>query len=102
MVSFRTMVHNSSIEIPASEKLAEGTEVLVQVTPLDESIGLRECDWDDTPEGIADWLIWLDSLEPLIFTEQELAEIEANRKSQKLWECQMFSDHADKLAQGWK
>jgi len=102
VVSFRTTVHNSSIEIPANEKLAEGTEVYVQVTPLEHSIGLSECDWDDSPEGIADWLNWLDSIEPLNFTEQEIADIEANRHSQKLWEYQMFSAHADKLAQEWK
>ena len=74
--------------------------VVVQVTPLDQSIGLSECDWDDSPEGIADWLNWLDSIEPLNFTEQELADIEANCHSQKRWEYQMFSAHADKLDNG--
>jgi hypothetical protein len=38
-----------------------------------------QCDdaWLNTPEAIADWLKWFDSLEPLIMTPEEEADTEA-------------------------
>jgi hypothetical protein len=33
--------------------------------------------WDNSPEGIAPWLKWYDSLQPLIFTPEEEADTEA-------------------------
>jgi hypothetical protein len=33
--------------------------------------------WDNSPEGIASWLKWYDSLQPLIFTREEEADTEA-------------------------
>lgn len=102
MVSFRTIVHNHGIEIPVTEDLPDGTEVMVQLVPVHEPMGWQESDWDDTPEGIADWLNWLDSLEPLVFTDQERTALEADRQARKQWEQSRFFDHADQLAGGWK
>ncbi len=102
MVSFRTTIHNRRIEVPAMEELPDGTEVMVQLVPVNEPIGLNESDWDDTPEGIADWINWLDSLEPLSFTEQECAALKADHLARKQWEIDAFSDRADRLAGDWK
>jgi hypothetical protein len=50
--------------------LPEGTKLEIPVpTSTDEEDG-----WDNSPEGIAKWLAWADSLEPLIRTEKEEAE----------------------------
>jgi hypothetical protein len=62
----------------------EGCRLVVEPDPAQaESIGVREEDWDNSPEGIADWLAWYDSLEPLEFTPQEQAEIAAWRQRVK-------------------
>ncbi len=42
-----------------------------------ESDEIREDDWSNSPEAITDWLSWYDSLEPLIFTPEEEAELAA-------------------------
>ena len=34
-------------------------------------------DWDNSPEGIAAWMKWYESLEPLIFTPEEEADTAA-------------------------
>ena len=39
----------------------------------EESIGAGEEDWADTPEAVADWLRWYDSLEPLEMIPEEEA-----------------------------
>jgi hypothetical protein len=43
----------------------------VQLAPTED---LAE-DWSNSPEAIADWLAWYDSLEPLVFTPEEAAEL---------------------------
>src|SRR5262245_54922457 len=48
-----------------------------------EPIGMREEDWSTSPEAIADWLAWYDSLEPLIVTPQEEADFAAWRRKVK-------------------
>ena len=49
----------------------------------DEPTGVGEEDWSNTPEAIADWLKWYDSLEPLIFTPEEEADMAAWRQKVK-------------------
>src|SRR5438067_9045983 len=57
----------------------------LKIEPIDdqEYIGIREEDWSNTPEAIADWLKWYDSLEPLEFTAEEEAELAAWRRKVK-------------------
>ena len=38
-----------------------------------------------TPEEIADWLAWYDTLEPLVFTDEERRAWDAQRAAQKVW-----------------
>ena len=52
MTIIRTVVHHRRIEVPASDDMADGTEVVVQLTLATEPIGIDESDWDDSPEGI--------------------------------------------------
>ena len=49
----------------------EGCRVLVEPLSTEHGIGLAEADWLDSPEAIADWLQWYDSLEPLEITPEE-------------------------------
>jgi hypothetical protein len=42
-----------------------------------------EEDWSNSPEAIADWLAWYDSLEVLDFTAEEAADLDAWRRRVK-------------------
>jgi hypothetical protein len=53
--------------------LPDGTEVIVASCPPRSDDDVEE-GWDNSPEGIAAWLQWYDSLEPLIFTLEEEAD----------------------------
>ncbi len=102
MTIIRTVVHHRRIEVPAPDDMADGTEVVVELTPATEPIGIDESEWDDSPDGIEAWIQRYNALEPLIFTEAELAELEADRQSRKAWEKSQFNDYSDKLARQWE
>lgn len=55
-----------------------------------------------SPEAIAEWLKWYDSLEPLIFGEEELAAWEACRRARKEWEKARFNQHAEEMRSLWE
>ena len=40
-------------------------------------------DWSNSPEAVADWLAWYDSLEPLEFTADERTDLAAWRQKVK-------------------
>jgi hypothetical protein len=61
----------------------EGCRVTIEPAAKEEPLDMREEDWQDTPEAIADWLQWYDSLEPLEMTPQEEAEWQAARTAMK-------------------
>ena len=74
----------------------EGARLVVEPEAMPEEESL------DTPEAIADWLKWYDSLRPLIFTEEERAGWEADRQARKEWEKAHFYEHAEKLRRIWE
>ena len=74
---------NGQIVLDSTAHWPEGTKVRVRPVDRDDALGVNEDDWEDTPEAIAEWLLWYDSLEPLIFTPEEEAEIAAWRKKVK-------------------
>lgn len=99
MQSIKAVVRNGRIETTAPIDWPEGTEVMVSLPQSEVS---EEQDGIDSPEAITDWLNWYDSLEPLIFTEDELAAMQADRKARKDWEQAHFDERADKLARSWE
>ncbi len=77
MAAIRTTIRNGRIELNAPAEMPDGTDVLVEITPLAlEKVGLDESDWRDDPEALADWSAWLETLQPLEFTAEEQAEHE--------------------------
>ena len=102
MTIIRTVVHHRRIEVPASDDMADGTEVVVELTPVTETIGIDESDWDDSPEGIEALIQRYNALEPFIFSDQELADMEAERLARKQWEKKHFIEYSDKLAKQWE
>jgi hypothetical protein len=74
-MTVKTTVQNGRIEFKAPDELPEGTEVLVELTRASgEKIGIDESEWRDDPAALADWDTWLQSIEPLELTPEEVAE----------------------------
>jgi hypothetical protein len=99
MDTIRAIVRDGRIETDVPLELPDGTELLIAV-PVPGADD--EHDWDNSPEGIAAWLAWADSLEPLVFTEEERAAWAADQQSRKEWEKSHFDDYAAKLREAWK
>jgi hypothetical protein len=75
MTTIKATVRGGRLEVDEPINLPDGTELVI---PLPDGPGPTEEDgWDNSPEGIADWLKWYDALEPLIITAEEEADTEA-------------------------
>ena len=69
------VIRNGRVETDQPINLPDGTELLISVQngKSDDA----EDGWDVSPEGIADWLNWCDSLQPLKIPAEEKADTEA-------------------------
>ena len=85
-------IQQGQVIVPKPIDLPDGSEVVVSNPTASEDE--LEDDWDNTPEGIAEWLKWYDSLQPLTFTDDERAAWEADRKARKDWEFAHFDEHS--------
>jgi hypothetical protein len=74
----------------------DDADVLVELIDDKQQIGMREEDWPEGPEAIAEWMRWVDSLEPIMSPEDE-AKWHAALEDQKNFEKANFAEHADKL-----
>jgi hypothetical protein len=80
MKAIRAIVHDRRIELPAPDGLPDGTEVLVDLTPLPPGkIGLREAEWRDDADALADWAAWLETIEPVAFAADDAFAAEFRR-----------------------
>ena len=61
----------------------EGIELIVEPLESAEKIGLDESQWRDDAQGIADWVAWVDTIEPLVLSDQERAELERYREEHR-------------------
>jgi hypothetical protein len=101
MNAIKATVKGGRLELEVPPEWPDGTEVIVQPLVREDRLGVREEDWPDTPEAIAEWLAWYDALEPLIFTEEERAAWETARREQKEFEKATFAERAEKLRRMW-
>jgi hypothetical protein len=74
----------------------EGCRLLVEPVPED-SLGIRDADWPQTPEEIERHLALMDQIEPLIMTEAEIANWEQTRKDQREFDKANFEKRAKKI-----
>lgn len=72
----RGVIHNGQVEVKEPIGFPDGSEVVVQMANGTPSDADAEEGWDTSPEGIATWLRWYDTLEPLKTTATEDAEAE--------------------------
>jgi hypothetical protein len=100
MSIIHAVVRKGRVETDQPVPFADGTRLTI--LPEAEAVPACEAHWKDTPEAIEAWLKWLDSLEPLEFTEEEKAALEEDREARKTWEKEHFNEHADRLAKLWR
>ncbi len=88
---------NGQIVLGEPVNWPDGCEVLVELVREEESLGIREEDWRDTPEAIAEWLRWYDSLEPLAMTAEEEAEWKAALKQQREYDKSKWEERCNRI-----
>jgi hypothetical protein len=88
------------LDEPAS--LADGSRVVVQPIESTEPLGLSESEWQDTPEAIADWIAWYDSLEPVELSANDEQAIAAHRQRQQELAKSAFDERAERLRKIWQ
>lgn len=77
MTTIRATVRNGRIELDAPDDLLDGTDVLVDLTPLGAGkIGLVESEWRDDAAALADWTAWLETIEPVQFADDDSLTVE--------------------------
>jgi hypothetical protein len=102
MNTVKGTVQNGHVVLDNPTVLPEGSRVIVEAITEGEMSGIREEDWQDTPEAIAAWLRWYDSLEPLERTPQEEAEWRGARQTQRESEKAAFVEWSDRLQGMWE
>jgi hypothetical protein len=100
MNPIKAMVRNGRIETDQPLNLPDGTPLLVLRS--EGAAADAEDPWDNTPEGIAAWLKWYDSLEPLIFSPEEKRLLAEDRATRKEWELSHFEERAHQLRRSWE
>jgi hypothetical protein len=76
----RGVVRNGRIEVDTPINLPDGTELLIPLPEATSPTPTAEPGSDNTPEGIAVWLGWFDSLPTLKISPEEEADTAAWRK----------------------
>ncbi len=102
MTVLRAVVKDGKIELEAPGDWPEGTEVRIEPIPASGSVGIRDEDWPDTPEGIARHVALMDRIEPLEMTAEEEASWEAARKGRKDLEKARSDERAEALRKVWE
>ena len=90
------IVPSESVDLP------EGCQLIVKPVPEEENFGLREEEWEDTPEAIEEWLRWYDSLKPLKLTQKDWDRWEAARKAQREYQKATFEKWTRELKELFK
>lgn len=66
----------------------EGSELRVEPVPSSEKIGLDEGEWRDDAQSIADWIDWVDTIEPLIRSDEARADMDRYREEHRRFNIQ--------------
>jgi hypothetical protein len=97
MTTIKAIIRNGRIEVEKPIDLPDGTELNIAIPDAPKAPGMREEDWSDTPEAIAAWIRWYDSLEPLELTPEERAAWQAARQQQKEFELAQWEKRSQSI-----
>lgn len=97
MTTITAVVRNGRLELPRPIELPDGTEVEIQLPEQ------RRLDNDEmTPDEISRILAAMEKVEPLDFSDEERAALEADRQARKEWEKTHFNARAEKIQRIWE
>lgn len=94
MTTIPAVFRNGRIETPTPLDLPDGTALRVTVADADTT---PDADWDSSPRAIAARLAAMDAVEPLVFTDEERAAWESDRKARRDWELAHWDEYTDGL-----
>jgi hypothetical protein len=97
MSTIKAIVRNGRLETDEPIDLPEGTALQISLPDSIDDDG-----WDNSPEGIAARLAAMETIQPLIFTDDERAAWEAAQKEQKEWEFAHWNENTEKIKGLWK
>lgn len=83
-------------------ELPDGSRVIVHPVEIAETVGMSEAAWEDSPDAIADWIAWYDSLERIELSAADEAELNAFRERQKELGKTNFDDRSERLRKIWQ
>src|SRR5579862_1517086 len=89
--------HEGRVVLETPVDWPEGAKVEVELVDPESKIGISEEEWSDSPEAIAEWIRWYDSLEPLQITPEEEAEIAAWRQKIKEYTIANMHKNIDRM-----
>ena len=95
-------VKNGLIVLDEPGDLPDGSRVVVQPVETVATFGMSEAEWQDSPEAIADWIAWYDSLEPIELSAADEAELNAFRERQKELGQTSFGERSERLRKIWQ
>jgi hypothetical protein len=99
MSAIRGIIRKGQVVMTEPADLPDETEV--EIVPVGLT-GSADDDGPMSPEEIARTLAAMDAVEPFEMTDEERADIEADRQARKEWEKARFNEHADRLRSMWE
>jgi hypothetical protein len=96
MNAIKGKYHDGNVVLDRKTDWPNDAEVLVELINSSKGLGMREEEWSDTPEAIAQWLQWYETIEPFLSPEDEAAW-HAALKAQEDYEKAIFNSRADEL-----
>jgi hypothetical protein len=96
VTTIKAIVVNGAIKVAHPLDLPDGTELTIPL-PSHDPLGLPDDERIDTPEAIAAWLRWFDSLEPLDFSPEERAAWDTARAEAKMLELAQWDARSERI-----
>jgi hypothetical protein len=100
-ILMKGVIRHGQVVVPEPINLPDGSEVTI----MGSRHGQFQCEDDDrppTPEQIAAALVAMEKIEPFVWTNEERAAWDAERRARKEWEKANFAEHAEKLRRIWQ
>ncbi len=97
MSTVKGTFRNGQVVLDEAADWPDGSRVVVEPVVEVATVGIREEDWPETPDGIARHLALMDQIEPLELTPEEEADWQAARQAQKEYEKAKFENRSRRI-----